>query len=90
MRTVKVALSIVLAISSISIASAQGAKPADPSSWGKGASSSAHANTGNGEVVRQEIQNLGGRGFSGARHESPGEDASHPTPPSGVDVPVGN
>lgn len=89
-RSAKVAVIVVPIITGIatSLAAAQ-AKPDDPSGWGKGASENAQTNNGNGETVKSEIESLGGRGFSGARHDD-GEVDTHPTPPSGVDVPAGN
>jgi hypothetical protein len=79
---------MVLATAWFSSASAQGAKPEDPNNWGKGAVDNAQSGSAGETVSGYAKSNL--RGFSSARHESTGEDASHPTPPSGVSVPVGN
>jgi hypothetical protein len=87
MRTITTAIFIVLAAAWSSTASAQGAKPDDPNNWGKGAVDNAHSGSPGGTVSGYASSNA--RGFSSARH-APGEAASHPTPPSGVSVPVGN
>ena len=87
MRIINAIFSIALVVASTSAASAQGAKPAEPNSWGKGAVENAHSgspgDTPSGYAKTNE------RGFSGARHD-PGEGASHPNPPSSVSPPVGN
>jgi len=86
MSRIAVALSLVLFATSLAAAQV---KPDDPNGWGEGASQNAQANNGNGETVTDAIDSLGGRGFSGARHDD-GETDTHPTPASGVDVPAGN
>ena len=82
MRIFKAALPLVFIVGSLSVASAQGAKPAVPNSWGKGAVEAAQTGP---RGASEEIV-LGNQGFANARHD-PGESASHPTPPSGVTVP---
>ena len=86
MRRTHIAYAVALTFLLSSSGLAQ-VKPDTPNDWGMGAAENAQANTGNGETVTEAIGTLGGRGFSGARHD---DAEPHPTPPSGVEVPVGN
>ena len=86
MRIVKATLAVVFASALGSVAHAQGAKPADPNSWADGVV--INAQSGSAGATISGFATTNDRGFSGARHDA-GESDSHPTPPSGVDVPVG-
>ena len=84
MLRIKSVLALSLLVASMAAATAQSAKPADPTSWADGAVTAAQTPPrGAGDTVTSA---LGAQGFANARHAA-GEEDSHPAPPSGVSVP---